>query len=331
MITIKITNNFQILWALLFGCLCLSAPSYGQDEKIRKVNRAVAKSSVRNYDLSFLDLSDDFEELDFDVVGGKSYLLIIAVDKYNYWKPLKNAVKDARDIKRILVDRYGFEASNIYELYDYEVTPETVEEHFRILRDKGTNIDNLLIYYSGHGFYDSSFDLGYWVPYNGTTNSGSTSTFIPNDKIRDYIKDMNFQNIFMVADACFSGSLFKDEIQTKGQDFKRESLKSRWGLSSGNLEVVLDALVLDNEKIDNSPFAYFFIDFLQNNLQDRFSVEQLIDHVKQSVQQYTPQRPVGGELVGVGSEGGVYTFSLQGTKESEEPEETNTNRRTRKK
>ncbi len=275
--------------------------------KAPKIAKAEGYSKVKNYDLDFLKSATDIFEFEDEIIEGDFYLFIIAIDKYKFWKPLNNAVKDAMDVKEILMSKYGFRQENLYELLNEEATPENIKAQFEVLRKKGTNLDNLLIYYSGHGYYDPSFDLGYWVPSLGKTNSGATETFIPNDHIRDYIRELRFRHIFLVADACFSGALFAKDARGFKED---ESLKSRWGLSSGNIEVVSDG-----KKGENSPFASTFIKYLRENLQDRIRVENLIGHVIEEVSQSTQQEPQGGYLSGVGSEGGQFVFLNQGQEE----------------
>lgn len=272
-----------------------------------KIAKAEGYSKVKNYNLDFLKSATDIFEFEDEIIEGDYYLFIIAVDKYKFWKPLNNAVKDAMDVKKVLMDKYGFRQENLYELLNEEATPENIRAQFEVLRKKGTNLDNLLIYYSGHGYYDPSFDLGYWVPSLGKTNSGATETFIPNDHIRDYIRELRFRHVLLVADACFSGALFAKDARGFKED---ESLKSRWGLSSGNIEVVSDG-----KKGENSPFANTFIKYLRENLQDRIRVENLIEYVVKEVSQNTQQEPQGGYLSGVGSEGGQFVFLNQGQKE----------------
>ncbi len=289
-----------------------SSIAQNEEEEERNLQSASAYSRIKNFDISFLSSSMDAFDFE-DVVGSENYLLLIAADKYKFWKSLNNAVRDARDVKKVLMERYGFKQENIYELLNEEVTDANIEAQFESLVGKGTNIDNLLIYYSGHGFYDASFDLGYWVPYDGKTQSGATSTFIPNDRIRDYIKQMKFRHVFLVADACFSGSLFSE---TRGIT-KEESVKSRWGLSSGNLEVVSDG-----KKGANSPFAGFLIQYLKENLKDKIFVEELASFVEKQVEETTEQDPLYGQLSGVGSEGGQFFFTLQGTEEEKEDSNT---------
>jgi Caspase domain len=303
-------KSYSVL--ILIGLLIGLSPLMAQQEtEKRKEVKKVDYSQVKNFDVSYLSAASLGDiDLDFVVGDAKNYLLLIAVDKYKYWKSLANPVKDARDLKKILMEKYGFEAQNIFELYNEEATPENIREAFESLKNKGTNVDNLLIYYSGHGYYDPSFDLGYWVPSDGRTNSGSVSTYIPNDAIRNYIKSLEFRHVFMIADACFSGSLF-DTAERRGEAAeKMEAIKSRWGLSSGNLE-----LVSDGEKGKNSPFATFLIKYLQENLQDKLRVSELVGYVTAQVKSNTQQSPIGNRLSGVGDEGGEFIFTLQGTSE----------------
>ncbi|NJL12730.1 MAG: caspase family protein [Microscillaceae bacterium] len=283
-------------------------------EKAPKIRTSSAYSRVQNFDLSFMAASLGSIDLDLGITEeSKYFLLMIAVDKYNFWKPLNNAVKDARDVRKILMEKYGFKPENIYELLNEEVTTENLEAQFQALKEKGSNIDNLLIYYSGHGYYDPSFDLGYWVPSNGKTNSGATASYIPNTKVRDFIRELDFQHIFLIADACFSGALFADD--SRGFE-EAESLKSRWGLSSGNIEVVSDG-----KKGENSPFAKFLLQYLEeNSTKDYVDVRELSGYVSSSVSASTSQTPIFGYLSGVGSEGGRFLLRSSGQAEPSEEE-----------
>lgn len=306
----KNTFRFWILCLVfVFGQSYLQAQN---DLKPKEV-KVVAKSDSKTFDISYLNAgnSDDVD-LEFIAAEGKNYLLIIAVDKYKFWKSLSNPVKDARDLKKVLMEKYGFTQDHVLELYNEEATPDNIRDQFESLKEKGTDLDNLLIYYSGHGYYDPSFDLGYWVPSEGRTSQNATASYIPNDNIRNYIKVLNFRHILMVADACFSGSLFISEEGKRGEEKeKMESIKSRWGMSSGNLE-----LVSDGEKGKNSPFATYFVKYLQENLEDRLKVSKVMEYVVKQMKNTTNQNPIGARLSGVGDEGGEFVFVLQGAKEA---------------
>ena len=290
---------------LLFAISVLTTSTLlAQNNKseLKKTRKNADVSQSYNFDLTYLQKTgeDDFDLDAFQIGTGKNFLLIIAVDKYRYWKSLQNPIKDAQDIKKMLQAKYTFEPKNTYELYNEQVTPQNLHEIFEKIKEKGSNIDNLMIYYSGHGYYDPSFDEGYWIPFNG--KNGAVASYIPNTSIRNYIKSMKFRHVFLVADACFSGALFADSHRGGYVD-KMEQIQSRWGLSSGNLEYVSDG-----KEGENSPFAHYVLKFLKENLKDKFAVSEMIQYVKTAVADNTEQTPVGNPLRGVGNEGGEFVF-----------------------
>lgn len=294
----KATLNIYIsYWWLTGFCLCLSLPALAQ-KKTEIITREVS------VDLSYLHKNENHvEDFSFDSESN-NYLLLLAVDKYTNWRSLDNPVKDAHDLKKVLQKRYGFKREHTYTLFNEEVTAENIQAKFSTLKKEGTNIDNLIIYYSGHGSYNREFEQGYWVP-----SDDRKRNYISNQDIINYIKVLKFRHIFLVVDACFSGSLFAGK--SRGYIEKKEEVKSRWGLSSGGIEEVLDG-----KKGDNSPFAYYLIKFLKENLKDKFPVSELIQYVKVTVANNTKQLPKGEQLQGVGSEGGELIFHHQDDKGS---------------
>lgn len=288
---------FHLLLSL--ALMGLNGSLYAQ-KKHRKSKKTVEINTPKiTLDLSYRQAKDlDLKDFTFDAQA-KNYMLLIACDKYKYWRPLNNPVKDAQDIKKVLIKKYGFTQENVFELLNEEVNGEKVEQIFDKLNEAGTNRDNLIIYYSGHGYYDSKYDEGFWVPVDGRTSD--RSNYIRNTDIVKYIKRLKFKHIFLVVDACFSGSLFANK--SKGYTEKVESLKSRWGFTSGSLE-----FVSDGKKGDNSPFAKYLLSYLRENIQDKFPVSQLIQVVKVAVANNTKQIPIGKPIQNVGDAGGEFIF-----------------------
>jgi WD40 repeat protein len=242
-------------------------------------------------------------DLNFDPAAiGKNYLLVIAVSQYTNWPQLGNAVKDAKDVKRILTTRYTFSPENVIEVYDGEATIEGMYAAINKLKAKIKGNDNLLIYFSGHGFYNAAFDEGYWIPVDA--KKGKETDYLPNSTLLKYIKAIDTKHTFLVADACFSGALFSDG--SRGYIENVEAVKSRWGLTSGRLEYVSDGTAGKN-----SPFATYFIKYLETNQKKRFTVSELIQYVKVSVSNNSDQTPLGNPLRSVGDEGGEFVFYLK--------------------
>lgn len=229
----------------------------------------------------------------------KNFLLVIGINNYQNWPKLNNAVKDASDVASVLISKYNFDFENVIVLKDEQATRSNIYNSMRSLIEKISSHDNLVIYYSGHGYFDALLNEGYWVPVDAKVKS--EGDYVSNSEILKIINNINSQHTFLVADACFSGSLFSET--TRGYTENVEKFKSRWGLASGRLEVVSDGGVGQN-----SPFARSFISYLRENDKDKFPVSDLIQFVKTKVAEVSNQTPLGNPLKNVGDEGGEFVF-----------------------
>ncbi|PWJ43116.1 caspase family protein [Sediminitomix flava] len=278
--------------------------------KLMIADKSLSQSDILSFDLNLSDKPSAAEEdfamdLDIDVMEApKYYLLMISVDEYTEWTPLDNAVKDAQDVRDMLTRHYTFEDENVFELYNEEVTASNIRKVILELKEKIQPTDNLLIYYSGHGYYDKAFEEGFWVPVNGSADLSATDTYISNETILKYVKMLDTQHTFLIADACFSGSLFAHGHRGASYADEAELFKSRWGLTSGFLQYVSDG-----EAGTNSPFAKALMTYLRVNRKDKMLVTQLIQYVKETVYNNTDgQMPMGDRLRNVGDEGGEFVF-----------------------
>jgi hypothetical protein len=235
----------------------------------------------------------------YDPTGATNYLLIIGIDTYDKWPRLNNAVSDAEAVKQVLTSNYNFDVGHTTTLYNKDASRSNIYQALRNLIEKISPGDNLLIYYSGHGYFDKLLSEGYWVPVDGSRND--VSTYVENSQVLKIIENINSQHTFLVADACFSGSLFASS--SRGYTEQVEKYKSRWGLASGRLENVSDGTAGTN-----SPFATSFIEFLKNNNAAKVPVSDLIQYVKKKVSEANSQTPIGNPLKGVGDEGGEFVF-----------------------
>jgi len=236
---------------------------------------------------------------EYDPSEAKNYLLVIGINKYEHWPQLYNAVKDANDVVNTLLSLYNFEFSDITLITDETATRSNIYKTLREFVNLVGPKDNLLIYYSGHGYFDELLNEGYWVPIDAKLNS--TGDYLSNSDISKIIANINSQHTFLVADACFSGSLFS--VQNRGYADNVEKYKSRWALASGRLEAVSDG-----EIGTNSPFTRAFINYLKENEKSKVAVSELVQYVKMQVAEVSDQTPIGNPLRGVGDEGGEYIF-----------------------
>lgn len=285
-VTTRENGAFTIFLPLVVGenPITIEAKDLNQNISLRKfvIDRKNSDGSVYNF------------------ANAKNYLLMIGIDQYQSWPALNNAVSDIESIKEVLVKSYRFEPADVITLVNEGATRTNIYTTLRGLIEKISSQDNLLIYFSGHGYFDKLLNEGYWVPVDAPSGS-DVSGYIPNSQILKIIENINSQHTFLVADACFSGSLFS--TATRGYSDHVEKYKSRWGLASGRLEVVSDGV-----QGTNSPFAQGFMEFLKYNKDEKVAASDLIQFVKKKVTEANQQTPMGSPLKGVGDEGGEFIF-----------------------
>jgi formylglycine-generating enzyme required for sulfatase activity len=245
---------------------------------------------------------------------GINHLLVIAIDEYERCPALNNCVKDAKDLIEILDSKYGISIDNnmLPPLFNGEATRENIIHSFRKLAEKVAPEDNVLIYFSGHGEYDSVFKQGYWVPVEG--EKGKFSTYLPNSDVRVFLNAIKSHHTFIIVDSCFSGTLFTGKSANKSIE-RLEKDPSRWGLTSGRNEIVDDG-----EAGKNSPFAEGLLYRLRQNTGD-LGVMQLCTMVLEQVVGEAMQTPRGEPLRVKGHKGGQFVFKLRKSSEVSEWEE----------
>jgi hypothetical protein len=241
-----------------------------------------------------------------EVTVGKYYALIIGIDKYSGdWKPLKNAVNDAKAVEKQLRDRYEFQS--FHTLYDNQATRANIIKEYEWLMANTKENDNVLIYYSGHGDYNESLNRGFWVPADAT--SSSVSSLICNTDIQAFLGGIKSKHTFLIADACFSGDIFRGKTLTIPYEnsFKYYNQiyakPSRTALTSGGVEPVMDG-----GKDGHSVFAYYLLKSLGNNENQFFDASQLYNDLKVAVINNSNQTPGFSPIVNTGDEGGQFIF-----------------------
>ncbi len=240
-------------------------------------------------------------------ISGEYWALIIAIDKYKNLPPLHSAKKDARALKDVLHERYGFSDSRIKMLVDEEATRSNIEGALIKMGQKTKPDDSVLIYFAGHGEYNEDSTLGWWVPVDADPEN--QGTYILDAAVRNYVRSMRAQHVYLVADSCFSGNLFASNrsLAPINDQFysKLQAKRSRWGLTSGNLEPVSD-----NGLNGHSVFAYYFIKFLKENTSLYVVPSEIANHVIPLVANNSAQLPRSQPLQGANHEGGQLVFRL---------------------
>ncbi len=235
---------------------------------------------------------------------GENYLLTIGIDKYLHWKPLNNAVKDVRDITRLLTERYQFETGHLQTLVDDEATEDNIRKKLLDVKKSITTDDNLVVFFSGHGHYDSDLDEGYWVPANARKDN--PSDYISNSDVLKWIRAIKTHHTLIIVDSCFSGTL----VSQSRSEVLSEKYPSARIFASGRKELVDDGV-----PGTNSPFAKAILSRLSHNTDRVLRASELIQNVTKSVESQAGQAPIEGRIKDAGDEGGEFVFHLKVTEE----------------
>jgi hypothetical protein len=265
-------------------------------------NEQLALYRSSNDPLKGLGASKAMEE----VSVGRYYALIIGIDKYaGEWKPLKNAVNDAKAVEQQLKSRYEFQS--IRTLYNEQATRTNILKEYEWLMANIKENDNLLIFYSGHGDYNEALQRGFWVPVDALNSS--VSGLIANTDIQSFLSGIKSKHTFLIADACFSGDIFRGKTLTIPYEnsFKYYNQiyakQSRTALTSGGIEPVMDG-----GKDGHSVFSYYLLKSLNNNENQFFDASQLYNDLKVAVINNSNQTPGFSPIVNTGDEGGQFIF-----------------------
>ncbi|MDP1818121.1 MAG: caspase family protein [Leadbetterella sp.] len=228
---------------------------------------------------------------------GINHFIGIGIDTYVNCPNLHNCVLDISAIIELLQNKYGFLPKNIKTIYNKECTKTNIFNTLKSYVEKLSLDDNLIIFISGHGYYEKSIDEGYFIPHD-VGFKDYLSLGVSNTELLRFVRNIKSRHIFLIMDSCFSGSLFGDA--RAGLD-RYKYLPSRWALTSGRR----DEKVSDGVPGKHSPFAFSLLNFLTHVEISEIRVTELIDHVKHNVD---GQMPDGRRLANVGDDGGEFVL-----------------------
>jgi hypothetical protein len=230
---------------------------------------------------------------------GRYHALIIGINDYVDEKipDLDYPLADADTLRKILVSQYSFSEDHIIFLRN-PVRTEIIIAMDSLSRTV-TSKDNLLIFYAGHGNWDEKSGIGYWLPNDAARSN--TANWFRNSTLRDFIGSIQSRHTLLIADACFSGSIFKTRSAFGSEVHgirKLHELPSRKAMTSGNLK----------EVPDKSVFVKYLIQQLSQNEAKYLPSEELFNSFKTAVLNNSPNVPRYGTIQNVGDEGGDFIF-----------------------
>ncbi|MBU8893729.1 MAG: caspase family protein [Bacteroidales bacterium] len=274
--TDKFNNSIEETYAIVYQ------PLYKQDQR---------QTSINKNDPSVLDEKTAKE--------GKYYALLIGVNEYPDPEimNLDQPVTDAQKLYNTLTTKYTFEKENV-KLLQSPTREQIISELDRLNRVI-TEDDNLLVFYAGHGYWDKQDEVGYWLP--SDSKKANTANWMRNTTIRDYLRTVKTKHTLLVADACFSGGIFKTRkafADAPKSVQKLYEVPSRKAMTSGTLK----------EVPDRSVFLLYLNKRLSENTKPYISAEEVFSSFKIAVLNNSPNIPQYGEIKDTGDEGGDFIF-----------------------
>jgi hypothetical protein len=232
-------------------------------EVVAENNEGVKTSSWRRVHVGGLSLADAAH------LDRTDYALIFATDEYDNWTDLVNPVFDSRAISEELKATYKFKTEVIENATQADVLKK--------LREYGEKrykpLDQLFIFFAGHGTYDQTFGEGFVVTKESMIADEAKTSYLSHNRLRSIINNVPCDHIFLAMDVCFGGTFdnalasargVEDEVyreQTQAEFVtKKLTFKTRKYLTSGGKTYVSDGIAGKH-----SPFAKNFLEALSSH------------------------------------------------------------------
>jgi hypothetical protein len=237
--------------------------------------------------------------VEYSFYAARNFALLIGNERYDdpSIMDLSEPLQDVDELYNTLISDYNFNTSNVILLKNS--TKAEVIGTLHKLRSRILPTDNLLIFYAGHGYWDEGMGVGYWLPRDASLDN--PVNWIPNTDLTNYLSAIKTKHTLLIADACFSGGIFKTTRSTKANTYAIEKLyqlPSRKAITSGTLTAVPD----------RSPFFKYLIKNLKENNKEFLPAEELFSQMKIAVINNSDNVPQFGTIQNAGDEGGDFIF-----------------------
>jgi hypothetical protein len=237
---------------------------------------------------------------------GRFYALIIAVSDYENeekFPDLPQTIIDGKNLEKVLLQNYVFESVELL----LNPTKKAILMKLSGLVKKVTNIDNVLIFYAGHGYMwkNKKRKSGYWCPSNAKWED--PMTLLSDFELLGNLQLIDSRNTLLISDACHASSITESSSRAVKPPkskviqivFNKTSFQY---ISSGS----------DSEVPDDSEFLKNLVDGLNKNADKYLAASDLYSkYLKHSYTEINTQYaiPQMSTINGCGHElGGDFFF-----------------------
>ena len=133
---------------------------------------------------------------------GKDYAVFFYVTTFQAgWQSLPDTKTESAALKAVLESNYGFEGKLVANPSKQQIFDEIAAWNNRL----GPN-DQVLFFFSMHGYYDPGSELGYLIAADGLYRDEYFKTWIDYNSLRPYFAKCKAKHVLLALDACYSGS-----------------------------------------------------------------------------------------------------------------------------
>ncbi len=195
------------------------------------------------------------------------YAVLFVTNDYDHWPDLINPINDGRMIADELRKNYGYKV----EVMEGGTQSQILKKLREYAEKKYKPLDQVFIFFAGHGQFDQTFGEGFVVTKESQANDDAKTTYLSHNRLRSIVNNIPCEHIFLAMDVCFGGT-FDQAIAHRGLDeevYKEASqaemvtrkltYKTRRYLTSGGKEYVPDG-----RPGMNSPFARKLLEALRS-------------------------------------------------------------------
>jgi formylglycine-generating enzyme required for sulfatase activity len=118
------------------------------------------------------------------------------------WQPLPRTTEECTNIAGDLSDLYGFKT----EVLANQTVSQIEDKLAALALLKYGPKDQLLLFFSMHGYFDEAGEGGCLVPFGGLDNDPSIRTWLLHSKLRHLVSSIPCEHILVCIDACYSGT-----------------------------------------------------------------------------------------------------------------------------
>ncbi len=164
--------------------------------------RTASSAALRNAALLCLLLLAGASSTPPEKRAGKDYAVFFYVTSFQPgWQALPDTKAEAEALKTVLETSYGFETKLVPNPTRQQIYDEIAAWNQRL-----TPNDQVLFFFSMHGYYDPGSELGYLVAADGLYRDEYYTTWLDYNSLRPYFARCKAKHVLVALDACYSGS-----------------------------------------------------------------------------------------------------------------------------